>query len=166
MGTLRIPLGGGKYATIDAGDAPLVAGFRWRSRCIHGTWYAVAYSPDLWKERRRRDVFMHRVIVGAAPGVTIDHRDGDGLNNTRGNLREASHGENMRNAKGRVGTSRFKGVSWCSRKGRWVAQIRYDGKTRFLGYFADEDAAARAYDAAAAIGHGRFARLNFPSPGG
>lgn len=60
------------------------------------------------------------------------------------------------------GTSRFLGVSWDRRKGRWFSQIQIRGNRKFLGYYEDELAAARAYDAAAVKLHGATAALNFP----
>ena len=48
------------------------------------------------------------------------------------------------------------------RKGHWQAQIRHENKQRHLGFFVDEIAAAKAYDAAAGEAHGAAAKLNFP----
>ena len=63
------------------------------------------------------------------------------------------------------GTSRYQGVSWDRRKGRWFSQIQIRGNRKFLGYYQDELAAARAYDAAAVKLHGASAALNFPNSG-
>jgi hypothetical protein len=56
-------------------------------------------------------------------------------------------------------------VTWAARKSRWLARIRVDGRLIQLGYLADEEAAARAYDAAARQHFAAFARLNFPAAG-
>jgi hypothetical protein len=72
-------------------------------------------------------------------------------------LRECSRAENMRNLKGR-GTSGFKGV-FTHRK-KWLARICVNRKDHYLGVFNTKEEAAAAYDAAARILHGKFARLN------
>lgn len=46
---------------------------------------------------------------------------------------------------------------------RWQAGVKVQGKYHSLGSFRDEEAAARAYDAAALINNGDHAILNFPS---
>jgi hypothetical protein len=56
-------------------------------------------------------------------------------------------------------------VTWAARKSRWLARIRVDGRLIQLGYLADEEAAARASDAAARQNFAAFARLNFPAAG-
>ena len=65
--------------------------------------------------------------------------------------------------KGRPTTSRFKGVFWETQTKSWRASIRVDGKTRWLGRFRDEVAAAVAYDEAARLWFGDDAWLNFPN---
>ena len=44
------------------------------------------------------------------------------------------------------------GVSWDKRKQRWFSQIQQHGRRRFLGYFAGEGDAARAYDRRVGVG--------------
>lgn len=109
---------------------------------------------------------MHRIILNAPRGVFVDHIDGDGLNNTRANLRLVTVGENNLNRRGvfkRSGcftSSRFKGVTWNRAKGKWQAAIRVDGRSKHLGLFTQEQSAAEAYNKAAAIAFGPFAKLN------
>jgi hypothetical protein len=62
--------------------------------------------------------------------------------------------------------SNYRGVTWCKRENKWVAQIMHEGnKKQHLGYFEDEEEAARAYDRAARVQHGKKAQLNFPAEG-
>ena len=107
---------------------------------------------------------MHREIVAVTDRmIEVDHVNGNALDNRRCNLRLCSHAENGCNyhcRSGRRYTSVFKGVSWYKRYGKWVARITVGRRLMFLGYFADERAAAMAYNAAAERLHGAFACLN------
>ncbi len=109
-------------------------------------------------------VSLHVFLIGKTNGMLIDHRDNDGLNNTRKNLRLATHSQNLQNAgpDSKRKTSRFKGVSWSKGMKKWLAQIMANRKHSILGYFASEEEAARAYDAAARRLHGEFAYANYP----
>jgi hypothetical protein len=60
-------------------------------------------------------------------------------------------------------TSTYRGVSLFKRTNKWKGDIRYDGKKHHLGYFEDEEAAARAYDRAVRTKLGEKAQLNFPT---
>lgn len=68
--------------------------------------------------------------------MVIDHINGDGLDNTRENLRICTQGQNNRNRKAsKNGTSKYLGVSWDKDKKRWRCQIRTNGKAKKLGRF-------------------------------
>jgi len=95
----------------------------------------------------------------------IDHINHNGLDNRKANLRPAMHWQNVCNRPKSPRTksrSKYKGLTWHKRKGKWHVRIRFKGHTESLGYFDNETDAAAAYDQAAKRYHGRFAILNFP----
>lgn len=157
---IRITLPGGIDTFIDDADQLLVAGFSWRPLVQRDHTYVHASRGNL-------HLYMHRLIAGAGPEDQVDHRDGNGLNNVRLNLRIAKPSQNLANrGKPRFQrqlTSRFKGVSWDKSRERWIVFIKMEDRHRMLGRFLDEEDAARAYDRAALESWGRFARLNFPA---
>lgn len=155
-----IALVGGGVAYFDAADAALVSGYLWR--LDHG--YAVAgVYRGVHARRPVENVYMHRLISGAVRGQFVDHRDRNRLNNTRGNLRLCDRRQNAANSAKRAGcSSAFKGVSWSRERKLWEARIQASGRGRTIGFFASEVEAARAYDAAALVEFGEFARLNLP----
>ena len=160
---MEIPLTQDKVALIDPEDWPLVAPYKWRAkRDGDGRWYAYTDAIDPGTGRRIR-LAMHRVIAGATADEMVDHKNPpETLDNRRGNLRACNNASNQQNTAAKGGQSRFKGVSWNAQKGRWKVAFRCHGKFHFVGYFADEADAARAYDAAILPLAGEFARLNFP----
>lgn len=149
-----VELFGGLVTFIDDVDLARVAQFRWRaSRCGSGL-YAIR---TVVRDGRRTTVSMHRELIGAPTGTEVDHRNGNGLDNTRQNLRLATRGQNgcnVRNSKHQR-SGAFKGVHFS--RGAWEARICQT----YLGRFANPEAAARAYDAAAAARFGFFAAPNF-----
>lgn len=162
--TASVDVGYGKRAVFDLADIPIIAGKRWALNRHQSklTLYAVHNSTD--EHGRFRSLGMHRLILGVDDGVLVDHKDGDGLNNRRANLRPCTHAQNMFNRRlPRNNRSGFKGVYW--HKNRWYAKIQVDRKNIHLGAFTDVEQAAHAYDRAARIHFGEFARLNFPEEG-
>lgn len=104
---------------------------------------------------------MHRLILDAKDGELTDHKDRNGLNNYRYNIRIASPATNSQNQKKRKDAihSQYKGVSKNGRKFR--AKIAMNGIQYHLGYFEDEIEAAIAYDLKALELYGIDAALNF-----
>lgn len=149
----RIPLGDGIHALIDAADYPEISKYRWYAKYEDRNIYAMGLKNGRW-------VYMHRVIVRPRRGYVVDHKDGNGLNNCRDNLRACTQRQNQVNRRSYRGVSRFVGVYRCGNK--WKAGIGYRGKMYYLGVFDDEVQAAKARDRKAWELHGEFAYLNFP----
>lgn len=155
---MRFILPTGQVVTIDDVDAPKLDGYGWTIERREHTLYVVGErGPRVARER----VYLHRIIMAAKPGELIDHRDRDGLNNRRSNLRRSTKSGNAANtAKRGGGVSRYKGVGWDSRRKAWRARIMVDCHDYHLGYFDSEAAAAAAYDRAALSHFGEHAVLN------
>lgn len=161
-----IPLSKGKFALVDDEDWEWLSQWKW-----HASESKRIRLPSMWYARRQEGhagpvVYMHREICirsGKSPSSLFDHRDRNGLNNRRANLRECSKSQNGANQRKRPRTrSIFKGAHWYKRLGMWHAVLTCDGVHHSLGYFNNDEEAARAYDAAAKIYFGEFAKLNFP----
>ena len=152
-----IPLTRGKYAIVDAADYEALSRYKWfATGDEHRGFYAA-----------RRDgtkvLLMHRAIMNPPEGMVIDHINNNSLNNRRHNLRICTQKQNARSARpSRRASSRFKGVYFHKKTGKWVATIGHNGQTIHLGSFATEIQAAKAYDRKARELFGEFAYLNFP----
>ncbi len=109
-------------------------------------------------------IFLHHLIAGMPPpGKMSDHKNTNGLDNRRRNLRFTTcSGNSCNRGKQKNNTSGFKGVFWNKSHEKWGVSIGVRRKYTFIGYFSDPIEAAKAYDAAAKKHHGRFARPNFP----
>ena len=154
---MRISLTQGQFTVIDDADWPLVRPYKWYANRSHNKVYAHTSVPR--SGGGQSVIKMHRLILGLSdPTVECDHRDGDGLNNRRKNLRTCSRAENAFNRGARAGnTTGYKGVSWDRDSGRWRAQIMKNGRTYHLGRFDSPEAAHAAYSRAAVEFHGEFA---------
>jgi hypothetical protein len=162
-GAVRIELTQGKFAIVDAEDAPALLAYSWqasksdRMTGSHDTYYA--RRAERGSDGKPHYVQMHRQIMDAPEEMEVDHRDGDGLNNRRYNLRTCTHAQNGANQRiPKNNKSGFKGV--CRQKDclGWRAKIQ----GTYLGLYDSAEEAARAYDTAAVRTFGEFASLNFP----
>jgi len=112
----------------------------------------------------RPHLAITEVLFGKPPeGMMWDHKDGNPKNNTSENIRAATMIQNTWNRSKikRKCASDYKGVHWMPKQG-WGARITVENRRLWLGAYETEEEAARAYDKAALIHHGEFARLNFP----
>jgi hypothetical protein len=161
----KIFLTRGKVALVDDEDFEWLSQWKWSVETHAKTFYALR-SIYLGRENSKAKmtlVRMHRVIMGMPVNKEVDHKDGDGLNNQRDNLRVCTHSQNLSNrGKDKDNTSGYKGVWFDKNRGKWSADLHFKGRTVHLGRFTSVIEAAKAYDKAALKYFGEFARLNFP----
>lgn len=161
----EIPLTRSMVAFVDDQDFERISRHKWHPRKGRYTWYAVR-SITVRCPKIRQTVHMHREILGLQfkDGIEGDHRDGDGLNNQRANLRVCTEEQNNRNQKARKDWlhSKYKGVSRDHRRpaGNWFARICVNRVRHRIGSFKTEEAAALAYNEAAKVHFGEFAKFN------
>lgn len=98
-------------------------------------------------------------VTGEFPNGPLDHKDGDGLNNRFGNLRECTTLKNSYNAKlSKNNTSGYKNVFWVKAANKWRVIFRVNKKSKAFGSFDNiQDAAERAKQVRTEL-HGEFAR--------
>lgn len=152
--TRLIPLSRDFVAVVDLDDYVRVTAYIWYAGERRGLTYA--FTDSLGKSTA-----MHRFLLDVGKGIEVDHIDGNGLNNTRSNLRIATHRQNLQNRRPTAGRYTYKGVSYHDHSSLYRARITVNGKQLNLGYFKCSIEAAQAYDKAAKEHFGEFARTNF-----
>jgi hypothetical protein len=166
MGMKTIELTKGYQALVDDEDFNRVNKLSWRAGVQSHTIYARA-SKYLGNQKWRT-ICMSRFILNVTnPKVQVDHIDGNGLNNTRSNLRICTHQQNTQNkrkprlnSKGQIPSSIYKGVRFQKYNKKWNALIETHGKCIYIGCFNTEIEAAKAYNNKAQELFGDFARKN------
>lgn len=153
----NIPLSQGMKALVDDEDYKELSKFRWYAHWRGNTFYA---ARSVKVGEKKVTLSMHRVILKVGPDQEVDHKDRNGLNNTRKNLRIATDQQNQGNARKRLdNTSGFKGVTFHPQLKRWWARIWFGGKRHSLGTYRDPRQAHAAYCEAAVRMHKQFARF-------
>lgn len=162
QGVLKIPLTKGFVALIDECDRDLASN-RWHSRFGIRCYAVQRIDKNL--------VLLHRLIVSRIMGrdiqkdEVVDHINGDSLDNRRVNLRLVTAAQNSRNRKrNSLNTSGLKGASFDRKTGKWLATIKLDGKTIYLGKFPTVEEAHDAYVAGSIKYHGEFGSPEYSKP--
>lgn len=163
----EVPLGGtGKVAIIDKEDIELIGSDNWTIKQYRRNEYAVAY---LYNEPRLLGggypfISMHRLLTG---WEYVDHTNGNGLDNRRANLRQATHAQNIQNQRTQKRShSGYRGVTYFPTCGKWKrrkpwrARIKIDGRDITIGYFETKEEAALAWNEQAILAWGEYANLN------
>ncbi len=149
-----IKLSQNKRAMVDDAD------FGWLNQW---KWHAIR-QRHLWYAARPKSVKMHRLIMGLTKGdgKEVDHKNGNGVDNRRENLRICTRPENIQNQHIVRGSCKYQGVCRDRTNNKWMAYIMKNGKQTTIGLFKNKKDAARAYDKKALELYGPDAKVNFP----
>ena len=158
----EIQLTRGYVAFVDDEDFERMSKHKWIANITKRSNTVYAHNIDYSDYKKPISNLMHRLILNVANSdITVDHINGNGLDNRRCNLRLATLTQQQFNIKSRRGSSsKFKGVSFDNQYKLWIAQIRINGKNKKLGRFISEKEAALRYNEEAIKFHGEFVLLN------
>lgn len=153
----EIPLSRGLVALVSPQDYEAVSAHKWTAMPCGSTVYAkrVVRLPG----GKRRTVLLHRVLMGEPAGL-VDHRDGNGLDCRRHNLRCASYRQNSFNCRRQASKHGFVGVD-TQTPGRFRGVVKVNGRKFYTKTFPSPVMAAAARDVLAQRLHGEFAVTNF-----
>lgn len=129
---------------INSSDLELISQYAWT---VTKDGYAKKYLE--WKQdgvRKRKVVYMHRLIMDAKENQIIDHINQNKADNRRSNLRIASKSLNALNSHKTRSTTGYRGVISNKQKGKpFKARLTIDGKQIHLGTFNTPQEAHKAY---------------------
>lgn len=154
----KIRLTNGKYTLVDDEDFEYLNKWNWYADEIGNTTYVKRKQKI---EGKVLTFYMHRVIMNPRKGKLVDHKNRNGLDNQKHNLRECNKGQNQINQRSQKNSSsKYLGVHWDKSRGKWSANCCKDYKHNHCGRFNSEIDAAKAYNKKALELHGEFANLN------
>lgn len=153
----KIELTKGMFAMVDDEDFEKVNQFHW--------YFLNGYARRaIYINSKQKIVWLHRFIMNTPNGMETDHKNGNGLDNQKINLRICTHLQNGKNRKKQsYNLTGYKGVTKViiGIYTYWVAIIIANGKKIRLGYFKNPTDAAKAYNNAAQKYHGDFSKINY-----
>ena len=145
----NIELTKGKVAIVDDEDYKFLSQYKWGAFKNRNIYYAARMD---YRGKKRKNILMHRVIMGEPTDMQIDHINGNGLDNRRINLRVVTQSQNLRNSwKHRIGKveSDIKSIGVTVKKYKdkiyYQAQGVINGKNVYLGCYPTEELAHEAY---------------------
>lgn len=101
-----------------------------------GTWSVKKDGNTYYAMIGKEQIRMHRFIMNYNGNKVIDHKNGNGLDNRKSNLRIVTQLVNSRNRRlSKSNTSGVTGVSFHKHKRKWQADIKVHGKKKYLGLF-------------------------------
>ncbi len=158
-GTFLLHMSKGVVSKISAEDAEEVGRYKWRAGL-----YRKENPPKLrvyrrWKCKGKiKRQYLSVFLMKPSPGLLVDHKNRDTLDNRRTNLRVCTHSQNIANRAQFGRREKYKGISKESGRTKWKCYCR----KKYIGTFETAEAAALAWDAKAREYFGEFACLNFP----
>ena len=140
---LEIPLTQGLTALVDDEDGDLVRRYTWHAVTAkrHGLQYARTNVPKSGGGYTSR--YMHAIIFPASLGFVIDHKNGNGLDNRRANMRHLRRGQNAWNLRPRPNRTGYTNVQRL-KSGRYRARLSVGGYRVQIGIYATPEEAAEA----------------------
>lgn len=87
--------------------------------------------------RYGKTILLHRLVMDEPRGLVVDHKNHDGMDNRKSNLKSVTIQENGQNRKGasRVSNSGVRGVSWNKNSKKWLVYLSVNKKRKYLGGF-------------------------------
>lgn len=148
----KIPLTKGYEAVIDDEDWELVTRYKWHAvpKIFKNGKVYVRAAARIWNktEKKYENWVVSNWIMRPPKGMVVDHINGNPLDNRRENLRVCTQSQNIFNKKASTPgiTSKYRGVSWDKRRGKWKCVITKNGKQIQIGRYETEKGAAVAYN--------------------
>ena len=158
-----IPLTQGYFAQVDDEDYEQLIKLKWSVKIDYRKHGTVCYARHTKVQMGKRvSIYMHRLIMEITDSkIFTDHKNGDGLDNRKINLRKCTNRQNLYNTNAITGSkSQYKGISWSKEKRKWMSKMMINGKNKSIGSFDNELDAAICYDKIAIKIHGEFIKLN------
>jgi hypothetical protein len=127
-----------KKTKIDNEDYHFFNEYKWYALYSSGikNYYVVNYNC-----RTRKTLYLHRLIMNCPTNKCIDHINRNTLDNRKCNLRICTRSENQINRK----CGKNKGVSYHKKHKLWLARIKKDKKTYYLGWFKNKEDGIKVY---------------------
>lgn len=121
-----IPLSKGQFVIVNDEDFDLLSKYKWhvlKSKRSH----SYIANTSIYKVGNLK---MHRLILGLTdPKIKVDHKDRNGLNSTRENLRIATNQQNNRNkSEKRNRKQKYIGARGFKHSKKFAPYIVIDGK--------------------------------------